>query len=268
MARSLSFPAAALVLGVSMQSCTSGITHADSAFAGAATSDSRAEGRYVEIENERFHFVYSYPSEAVEFPAVRVFLDQDLSASQTQLVQQASEAKADADKEGYPHRPHYLAVGWDVAADLSGWLSLRAEVETYAGGAHGNHGFTSLLFDKKANTKREPISLFLSNDAFVSAIRTPFCNALNVERGERRGKALSPDSWSSDDSFEACIDPEDGVVLLDSEDGEAFDRITILVAPYLAGPYAEGSYEIAVPVTAAIRSAVLPEFRDAFAVHH
>jgi hypothetical protein len=40
----------------------------------------------------------------------------------------------------------------------------------------------------------------------------------------------------------------------------------VLVAPYNAGPYAEGSYEVTVPVTPEILALVKAEYRDSFAV--
>ena len=54
-------------------------------------------------------------------------------------------------------------------------------------------------------------------------------------------------------------------MILGSSNGKAFDRIGILVAPYEAGPYAEGDYEITLPVTDAVIAAVKPEYRPSFA---
>ena len=43
------------------------------------------------------------------------------------------------------------------------------------------------------------------------------------------------------------------------------DRIGILIGPYEAGPYAEGGYEVTLPVTPAILAVVKPEYRASFA---
>jgi hypothetical protein len=66
--------------------------------------------------------------------------------------------------------------------------------------------------------------------------------------------------------FEECIDPAEQTVILGSSNGKAFDRIGVLVSPYAAGPYAEGSYEVTVPVTAKALAAIKPEFRNSFVV--
>ena len=54
-------------------------------------------------------------------------------------------------------------------------------------------------------------------------------------------------------------------LILGSRNHKTFDRIGFLIAPYEAGPYAEGSYEVTLPVTPAVLAAVKPEWRGAFA---
>ena len=55
-------------------------------------------------------------------------------------------------------------------------------------------------------------------------------------------------------------------MILGSSNRKTFTRIGILVAPYSAGPFAEGTYEVTVPVTPAIIAAVKPQYRASFAV--
>ena len=68
----------------------------------------------------------------------------------------------------------------------------------------------------------------------------------------------------SADMFDECIDPVAETVILGSSNGQSFNRIGILVPPYEAGPYAEGDYEVTVPVTSAVLAAVKPEYRSSF----
>lgn len=214
------------------------------------------------VENEDFDFGYSYPAEAAAVPQVKAFLERDRRGAQRDLKKQAAEAKADAEANGYPYFPHYLVVGWEVGADLPGWLSMSAAIETYSGGAHGNQAFDGMLWDKKALRMRKPTNLFRSKEALRQAIQPDFCRLLDAERAERRGEPVPPDS---DDIFDECIDPLESTVVLASEGGKAFDAIDVLVAPYAAGPYVEGSYVISVPVTDEVIAALKPEFRSAFA---
>ena len=70
----------------------------------------------------------------------------------------------------------------------------------------------------------------------------------------------------STEIFDECIDPVKSTVILGSSNKQTFDRIGILVAPYEAGPYAEGDYEVTLPVTQAVLAAVKPEYRAAFSL--
>jgi hypothetical protein len=54
-------------------------------------------------------------------------------------------------------------------------------------------------------------------------------------------------------------------MILGSGDRQHFTRIGILIGPYEAGPYAEGDYEITLPVTPEVLAAVKPEYRADFA---
>ena len=57
-----------------------------------------------------------------------------------------------------------------------------------------------------------------------------------------------------------------GIAVALSSNRRAIDRLGLLVGPYVAGAYAEGSYDITLPVTPAVLKAVKPEYRGAFAV--
>jgi len=83
---------------------------------------------------------------------------------------------------------------------------------------------------------------------------------LDAQRLEKRGELLKGDP----SNFTQCIDPSPYPILFGSSNGKTFDRITVMVPPYEAGPYAEGSYEIDLPVTSALIAALKPRFRPAF----
>lgn len=149
-----------------------------------------------------------------------------------------------------------------MVTETPAWLSLSSTISTYTGGAHGMYWFHTILWDKQAERQREPQELFISKQALAKAIQPEFCRQLDRQRAKKRGE---PVKQGSDDPFAKCLDPTDYVVILGSSDGKAFDRIGVLVPPYEAGPYAEGSYEVTLPVTPAILAAVKPGFRSSFA---
>ncbi|MDE8650419.1 DUF4163 domain-containing protein [Novosphingobium album (ex Liu et al. 2023)] len=222
-----------------------------------------AEGREEKLSNEYFEFDYSYPAAAARYPSLKTLLDRRLVEAKLELEAAARKDKREAEADGYPFRPHSAGTAWKVVADLPDWLSLSAEIYAFSGGAHGMSNFATLLWDKRVSIPRKPVDLFASGAALRGAIQQPFCDALNRERGKRRGQPVNP---ASGDEFDACLDPLESTLILGSSNGATFDRIGVLIAPYDAGPYAEGSYEVTLPVTDAVLAAVKPSFRPAFAL--
>ena len=64
--------------------------------------------------------------------------------------------------------------------------------------------------------------------------------------------------------FNACIDPVKEVIVPTAGAGGSIDGMTVYVGPYDAGPYAEGTYKIALPVDQALMQAIKPVYRTAF----
>lgn len=218
--------------------------------------------RKVKIANDFFDFDYSYPSAAGAIPGLKAWLDAESDRQQSRLAKEARAAAKEAKSDHFPFRPWANGVEWKVVADLPGWLSLSAAIYEDSGGAHPNHGYDALLWDKGAGQKRRAQDLFTSKEALSSAIREPFCAQLDKERAQRRGEPVARSKeWPND-----CIDPVASTVILGSSDHVHFNRIGILVGPYAAGPYAEGDYEITLSVDAKVLAAVRPEYRGVFAI--
>lgn len=155
---------------------------------------------------------------------------------------------------------------WKVVADTPGFLSLSADFSTYTGGAHGMYGRESLVWDKRKQVAANGVALFRSPEALNEALGPKLCAALNAEREKRRGEPVDPNAADEfGTGFDACQQVNDATVLVGSSTGRAFDRIGIWFGPYVAGPYAEGSYELNFPVDAAVLRAVKPEYASAFA---
>lgn len=229
----------------------------------SATPTPTATARKVETENDLFAFSYAYPAEAAAIPDLAGELEADLVKHRNELSAEAREGRALARDEGFRFNPYGYSAEWRVVTQIPGWLSLSALRSSYTGGAHPNYWHDALLWDREANRRRDPLDLFASKAAFTAAIREPFCSALNRERAKRRGGPVRPDS---DEPFSDCIDPADSTVILGSSNRQRFDRIGILIAPYEAGAYAEGGYEVTLPVTAAVLAAVRPEYRNSLAI--
>lgn len=219
--------------------------------------------RSVELETKEFQFDYFYPAAAARIPALRTWLEADLAKQKREIARFAAEEKKNAREGGYDYHQVYISVGWSTVTELPGWISLLASIESYEGGAHPNHNYDALLWDKQAGKARAVTDLFVSRDAFRKAIRADFCREIDKQREEKRGEKIKP---GGDDPFEVCIDPLESTVILGSSTRKAFDRIGVVVAPYAAGPYVEGDYEVTLPVTAKLLALVRPQYRKFFAV--
>ena len=149
---------------------------------------------------------------------------------------------------------------WKVVADLPRWLSLSADMYFYTGGAHGNSGFDALVWDREAGAALDPAAMFTSEAALQDALGEAWCAALATQKKKRLGADYSADGFFS------CPPIADLAVLPGSAGRQAFDRIGLIAAPYVAGAYAEGPYEVTLPVTPAVLEAVKPEYRAAFAL--
>ena len=192
---------------------------------------------------------------------MRDWLEADLAKARADLVSAAKQGQTDAQGSDYTFTAYSGGSQWQVVTDLPGWLSLSTTVSSFSGGAHPNFAFDALLWDKAANARRTATDLFTAKAALKAAVLKPFCAELTRERKKRRGDEAIGDPA---DEFNLCIDPLEQTVILGSKSHQGFDRIGFLIAPYEAGPYAEGSYEVTLPITPALLGAVKPEYRAAF----
>lgn len=231
------------------------------AAAPAAPPAPAAQARKLDEKNDLYEFSYSYPAAAAAIQVLREWLEGDLVSARAALASEAREGRADAKVGEYDFTPYLGSTEWKVVTDLPGWLSLSSEIYSFSGGAHGNSAFNSLLWDKTAGQRRSAEDLFTSKEGLKAAVLKGFCAQLDRQRAKKRGEDMVLDPG---DEFARCIDPLEQVVILGSQSGKGFDRIGFLIAPYNAGPYAEGAYEVTLPVTAAVLAAVKPEYKAAF----
>lgn len=240
---------------------------ASSDSATATAADSQANGVTVSEEQSRdggtFEFTYSWPAEVSAEPELAAILAKD--RDQTLAAEKAKweAALADSPADCVPCRSRSLVREWSVVADLTRYLSLSSEISAYTGGAHGNYGTDSVIWDRHVQKRMRPIDFFTSGPALEAAIATPFCSALNRMRERRRGEPVTPEG---EGMFHGCPTIGELTVLLGSSGGKTFDRIGLIADPYVAGSFAEGSYEVTVPVTPPVLDAVKPDYQGSFSL--
>ncbi|WP_185960176.1 DUF3298 and DUF4163 domain-containing protein [Erythrobacter insulae] len=215
-----------------------------------------------EVEGGAREFSYEWPKQVSAIPALAKELETQRDKALAEQKQWWAESLADCPPDFTACRNSTFELGWQVVADLPRYLSLSSGFYSYTGGAHGNSGRGSLIWDRKAGAAIDPKAMFTSLDALDAAISDTACKRLNRERSERRGgeEFRTEGEWPNQ-----CVSMEETVMFMGSSSGQKFDRIGIYYAPYVAGAYAEGDYEFTVPVTRQIIDAVKPVYREAFA---
>lgn len=237
---------------------------ADGSIATAASGDGAAPSLIaMEEKTDAFELTWSWPAVAEAIPVLAAHLAAEREKAMRELAADAESWKEEAEKNGFPFNPYSLEKTWSVVADTPDYLSLSAQAYTYTGGAHGMSYFDALVWDKQAGKVLEPAAMFVSLDAIDSAVRPDFCELLDRQRAEKRGKPLSANRAGM---FKDCIPVKSSTVILGSTNRQKFDRLGFLIGPYEAGPYAEGSYEVTLPISDAIMAAVKPAYRAAFSV--
>lgn len=212
-------------------------------------------------KTDLLEFAYSYPAQAAQIPALVEKFGKELTVGKSDALKMAREDQKAAKSSGYPFHAHALETHWTVTADTPRFLALESESYAYTGGAHGMTGYDALLWDNERKRETAIEALMTTPAAFAAAIHDRFCDALDKARAEKRGE---PVKRSDDDDFTKCIDPMKEVLVPTSTDGKLIDGVTVVIGPYSAGPYAEGNYDIALPVDAAMRKAIKTEYQDAF----
>ena len=214
----------------------------------------------VKESNDLIEFAYSYPRDAAAIPELAAWLDGDRATKRDALIAAAHRDQAAAEKGGFPYRAHSHLQAWQRVTSTPRFLSLSAEIGTYTGGAHGMTNFDTLLWDRNRRKQLKPLDLFTSGEAFDAAIGDSFCAGI---KRAKAAKGIVADE-APDSVFAKCPPASAQTVWLGSTDGRYLDRMTIAIAPYEVGAFAEGSYKINVPVTGALVRALKDEYARDF----
>jgi hypothetical protein len=181
-----------------------------------------------------------------------------LAQMRSEALADALKARRDADAEsaaakaaGYPFRGHEHAHDWSMTADTSRLLALAGRHYAYTGGAHGNTGYQARLWDKQSRRLIRFEELFTDWPAARKLLEPAFCTALAMERQGR-----FPDQPAG-----TCPDVAALPMMPYGDLAPVARQWRVLVAPYVAGAYAEGSYLITLAWPNGISALVQPRYR-------
>ncbi len=206
-------------------------------------------------DTPELRFRWTAPPEAVLesllFAAMRAEAERELAKEQAAASRDASQAA----KAKFPFRPYLWSQRWSAEAETPTLLALSVEASGYTGGAHGNLGYGARLFDR---ARQRPIffaDLFTDPTAAFAALTPAWCAALDAERAIRRGDQVN--------SMFADCPPLAERTLVPVGEG-SIHSFRVLVEPYVAGPWSEGSYIVTLDPAPALPF-LKPDYRATFA---
>ena len=211
-------------------------------------------------KNDLVEFHFGWSAEAAAVPQLVKRFQAQLEKTKAELLTGAREDKAMRDKEGFDFHGHMSSTEYETAGQSDRLLSLRVEVGSYTGGAHGNQGTGSLLWDLNAAKEIEVAGLFVEPSNMSRLLTQRWCDALNKARDDKRGEPVGGNGM-----FDECPGLDEiATIPTDKDKNGRFERIMLVASPYVAGSYAEGSYEIELLVTSDLIAALKEDYRSGF----
>lgn len=195
------------------------------------------------------------PAEIANYPALHTLLyDREVAGLRTFAAKAETDRKASDGK--FPWRPYNRQSQWFLAADAAPLVALRALWFEDTGGAHPNHGGSTLIWDTAVNREIQPKALFRP-DADMTVLDRAICDAVAQAKTRREGAVPLSDMFSCPKWSQTVL------VLAPSTSPGRVGGLTALIDPYVVGPYSEGDYEVTVPASA-VQSLLAPAYADAF----
>ena len=215
-----------------------------------------------DVENDLIEFHYGWSAEAAAVPKLAARFREDMKKREADLLGGAKDDKTSREKEGFDFHPYMSSTQYDTAGQTERLLSLKVDVGSYEGGAHGNHGIGSLLWDRQAGKEIKDVDLFAEAANRDRLLTQRWCDALNKAREAKRGEPVGGGGM-----FDDCPRLDEIAIIPTDKDGNGrFERMALIASPYVAGPWVEGDYEIDLPVTEDLLAGLKSEYRGSFEV--
>lgn len=235
---------------------------AQTASAQAEAGGPPAKALVRDVQNELVEFHYGWSAEAAAVPQLAAKFRKEMEKAEADLIGSAKEDKASREKEGFDFNGYMSSTQYDTAGQSARLLSLKVDVGSYTGGAHGNHGVGSLLWDRQAQREIKDSDLFAEAANRDRLLTQRWCDALNKAREEKRGEPVGGGGL-----FDDCPKLDEIAIIPTDKNGNGrFDLLTLVASPYVAGPWVEGDYEIELAVTPDLIAGLKSDYRDGFEV--
>jgi hypothetical protein len=188
-----------------------------------------------QAERDLLDFRYDWPAEATAVPVLRAELQRRRAAAHAEALANARNSRDGAHDAHLPFHTEMHHQSWSVEARNARYLALTAEIRTDQNGAHPNRDFDALIWDRVRGRARSAASI-LGRRA-IARLRPVYCSRLSAAIAAHGG--VPP---------ERCPPlAERPLSFLDRDHDGRFDTLHVLIAPYVAASYADGSFVVDVP---------------------
>ena len=236
----------------------------ETAAAPSAKTAAPAKAFAVDEKNELIDFHFAWSREAAAVPSLVDRFQQEMKKARSELLAGAEQDKVFRDEKGFDFNGFMSTTDYRTAGQSAALLSLSVESGSYTGGAHGNFGVGSLLWDRAAAREIEPADLFAQPANMDRLLTQRWCDALNKAREEKRGEAVGTDGL-----FDDCPSLGDiAIIPQDKDVNGRFERLMLVASPYVAGPWVEGAYEVELGLTPDLLAALKDAYRTGFEAAH
>jgi len=183
-------------------------------------------------ERALLDFRYDWPAEAEAIPALRTELQRRRRAAPDEALANARETSDSSRDAHVPFHTEMHHQSWSVEARNGRYLALTADIRTDQNGAHPNRGFEALIWDRRRN---RPTSVrALLGPAVLARLTPAFCSHLAAAVQARGGEPPSH-----------CPPLAEQVLSFLDQDGNGrFETVHVLIPPYVAASYADGSFVV------------------------
>jgi hypothetical protein len=190
------------------------------------------------------------PPEAALEPALfaRLVRSRDAARAEAQAAGERDRRELGLD------RPHALGQVWTAPFADDRLIVLLAETYAYTGGAHGNTGHAVLLWDRRGGRELPLADMFTSWERASASVQDAACAALRAQKAQRFAPDPLPADWTCPPLRDAVLVP------VGRQAPGTFLRA--IYSPYVAGSYAEGTYDVRFEWPDATRALARPEWRD------
>lgn len=211
-------------------------------------------------KNQLIEFHFGWSAEAAAVPLLVDRFRKEMDKVKADLVAGAGEDKAFREKEGFDFNGFMSSTDYKTAGQSARLLSLSVEQGSYTGGAHGSYGVGALLWDRAEAREIKAANLFTEPSNRDRLLTQRWCDALGKAREEKRGEPIGGGGL-----FDDCPSLSDiAVIPADKDKNGRFDTLMLVASPYVAGPWAEGAYEIELGVTPDLLAALKGDYRTSF----